>query len=245
MARPRMTLMARCLELRRRSPGPPYKSLPRGPTGYPRRGERTPNRASPPGRRSWSRPAAASPSRASTAPRSTTSRPGSGIRKPSLLHHFPSKEAIYREVFETSLADWIVRIEVAGDEPGPGRAGQGRRTSSPPPSSCSRPTRSSCRIMRREALDGAGPPGLRPRHRPEAPLRPGGRRSSTGRWATGTSASTTREQLILTGLGAILGYFSDVPFLQGVLGRDPLDQGSLEARLARTSASSSGRRSSP
>jgi AcrR family transcriptional regulator len=153
---------------------------------------------------------------------------GVGIRKPSLLHHFPSKEAIYREVFETALTDWIVRVEAAGDV-----------ADQPPWEKMEHVLAIAfdwfaenpefVRIMRREALDGHGPLG----YDLGATLKPLFDRAVQffdREMGAGTFRKHDSEQLILTGLGAILGYFSDTPFLQGVLGRDPLSEEALQVR---------------
>ncbi len=153
---------------------------------------------------------------------------GVGIRKPSLLHHFPSKEAIYREVFETALSDLIVRLEVAGD-----RQGQEPWEKMEYVLDtafdwfCANPE--FVRMMRREALDGQGHLGFDL----GATLKPLFDRAVEffdREMGLGTFRKHDSEQLILTGLGALLGYFSDVPFLRGVLGRDPLSPEMLDAR---------------
>ena len=155
---------------------------------------------------------------------------GVGIRRPSLYHHFVSKEAIYQEVFERSLSDWAARIEDAQGVPGQ----EGWEKVDHVLTIAFEFFRENpefVRIMRREALDGHGHLGVDV----GTVLKPFFDRAAgffDAEMGEGRFRKHDSEQLIITGLGAILGYFSDVPFLQGVLGRDPMSEEMLDTRLA-------------
>ena len=154
---------------------------------------------------------------------------GVGIRKTSLLHHFANKEAIYREVFESALSEWVNRVEAAVEVRD--LAGWDKLDHVVTAAfDFFRANPEFVRIMQREALDGHGHLGVDL----GTVLKPFFDRA-TGFFETEMGEGRFRkhdsEQLIMTGTSAILGYFSDVPFWRGVLGRDPLSEEMLEARL--------------
>ncbi len=155
---------------------------------------------------------------------------GVGIRRASLLHHFPSKEAIYQAVFERALTDWADRVEEAVAGPRDGGVTHVEKAlravvywfaENP----------DFVRHSRRES--SAAAPDHLGFDLGEA-LRPWFQRAVNhfeNEMGAGRFRKQDSEQLIISFYGAILNYFGEVHFLRGLLGHDPLGEYELEAWL--------------
>jgi len=152
---------------------------------------------------------------------------GVGIRRPSLLHHFASKEALYQEVFEHLLSDWFERLAGAIVSPEHGwdkvelvlRAGFRFFADNP----------SYVRMVRREAIDGGQHLGIDL----SSVLRPSFDLAAAyfeREMELGTFRKQDSRQLLITGYGALLSYFSDEPFLEGLLDMAPMSAEALANR---------------
>lgn len=150
-----------------------------------------------------------------------------GIRRQSLLHHFPSKDALYRAVVLDAFARWFALVADATREVEHGWP------------QVERVLRAAfhffeehadfVRLARREALDGG--PILAAEL--GAALRPLFEQACDwleGEMDAGRLRPYDPAQLLLTGYGAVLSYHSDAALITALLDEDPLGPDALAVR---------------
>lgn len=149
-----------------------------------------------------------------------------GIRRPSVLHHFPSKAALYQEVFALAVADFVERIEQAVTVHGEGWLQLEYSLTAAFDFFVANPE--FVRLVRREQVDPSLGINL------GVALRPYFARACAfldREMDAGRFRRQDPEHLILSGYGLILSYFSDAPFLVDLLDEDPLGDKVLARRL--------------
>ena len=152
---------------------------------------------------------------------------GVGIKRPSLLHHFPSKDDLYGEVFEQILSQWLERVEHAMSLPGVGwerfrlvlSAGFDLFSDYP----------SYVKLMRREALEGGARLGI-DLTGVVAPLFDAAVGWIEEEVRAGRFREVDARQVLITAYATLLGYVSDAPFIDGLLAGSALAPAPLEER---------------
>ncbi len=151
-----------------------------------------------------------------------------GIRRPSLLHHFPSKEALYKAVVMQSFTDWFALVEVAvagTDKQGWPQVERVLRAAF----QFFEEHPEFVRLARREAIEG-GPILSEELGVVLRPLFLRGANFLTREMDAGRLRQYEPRQMLLTGYGAILSYLSDAALISSLLDDDPLSPASLKER---------------